>query len=69
MTVLIVVFYIPTPIYDFFVRYKLETEFRLIVAKVQTHYDFLDGFMANADTTDQLTLEDYAWSIIQPGKY
>ena len=53
----------------FFVRYKLETEFRLIVAKVQTHYDFLDGFMANADTTDQLTLEDYARSIIQPGKY
>ena len=47
--------------------YKLESDFRLIVGKIQTHYDFLDGFMTNADTTNQLELEDYARSIIQPG--
>ena len=29
--------------------------------------DFLDGFMTNAETTNQLELEDYARSIIQPG--
>ena len=48
--------------------YKLESDFRLIVGKIQTHYDFLDGFMTNAETTNQLELEDYARSIIQPGK-
>ena len=46
---------------------KLEHEFSIIIGKIQNHYDFLDGFMINAGTTDQLTLEDYARSIIQPG--
>ena len=46
---------------------ELQDRFSKILGKIIFHFNTLDSFMNNAETTKQLELEDYARSIIQPG--
>lgn len=46
---------------------KTQSEFSKIIGNVKLHYSIFDDYMNNAGSTNQLQLEDYARSIIQPG--
>jgi len=45
----------------------IQTKFSNILGKIKLHYTIFDDYMRNAETTNQLEIEDYARSIIQPG--
>ena len=45
----------------------IQTKFSNILGKIKLHYNIFDDYMTNAETTNQLEIEDYARSIIQPG--
>ena len=45
----------------------IQTKFSNILGKIKLHYTIFDDYMKNAETTNQLEIEDYARSIIQPG--
>ena len=46
---------------------NIQTKFSTILGKIKLHYNIFDEYMRNAETTNQLEIEDYARSIIQPG--